>query len=139
MSRTIPYILLPKKNYGTRRHSKLNGDLFNGGHLRKQIFHAPSLKFLQNFFLSSLWRKFLFSEKFFAKTFKRGFSFSLQKFSFLFLSSLLYMFSTLARQSNNQRLFGANFCGFSVSAFHFSNQQERSFTGKGAILTVFKG
>ena len=37
-ARTIPYILLPKKNYDTRRHSKLDGDLFNGGHLRKWKF-----------------------------------------------------------------------------------------------------
>ena len=77
----IPYILLPKK-------IMILGDIQNWTETYLMVvtcgnenFNLPpqiSAKFL----LSSLWRKFLFSEKFFAKTFKRRFSFFFAKIFF---------------------------------------------------------
>ena len=83
------------------------------------------------------------SEKNFSQKLSReDFHFSLRKFSFLFFSvsviSLVYILYT-SRIIRQSKTFLHNFCGFSVLAFHFSNQQERYFTGKGDILTVFNG
>ena len=81
-NRTVPYTIY-QKNYDTRRHSKANDPLFNGGHLQNESFKLPHSNFCKIFLFLLFSKNFSFGNFFKILHMKRFFCFQNEIF-FLF-------------------------------------------------------
>ena len=97
-------------------------------------FKLPHSNFRKISFFLLFGENFSFQKNFLRKLSRENFHFLCEIFFSVSVFSLVYIL--YISKTVKQKLFGANFCGFSVLALHFSNQQERSFTVKGDILTA---